>query len=134
MIEFQKRKRKLKTAIEQENFDYREFGSPDSDILVISWGSNEGAIIEALDQLEQKVRFLSFPYIFPRPDISEAIQNASMVFVIECNASGQFATLLEHDSLSRVTRILKYDGVRFSADEIAKELNSYLLPEEVVLK
>ena len=57
-----------------------------------------------------------------------------MVFVIECNASGQFATLLEHDSLTRVTRILKYDGVRFSADEIAKELNSYLLPAEVMLK
>ena len=130
----QKRKRKVETAIEKENFDYREFGSPDSDILVISWGSNEGAILEAMDQLEQKIRFLSFPYVFPRPDISEAIQNASMVFVIECNASGQFATLLEHDSLSRVTRILKYDGIRFSADEIAKELNSYLLPEEVVLK
>ena len=121
-----KRKRKLETAISEESLQYREFGSPDSDILVISWGSNEGAIIEAMDKLNHEIRFISVPYILPRPDLTHDIEKASKVFVIECNATGQFSALIEHDTLSRTNKILKYDGTQFSADEIAEKLNSFL--------
>jgi 2-oxoglutarate ferredoxin oxidoreductase subunit alpha len=124
-----KRDRKVETAIEREDWSYREFGDPDADTLVVSWGSNEGAMQEAMDFLDEDgidVRFISVPYIFPRPDLTEEIEAAEDVIVVECNATGQFADLIEHDALTRVERINKYDGVRFKADELAEEVEAAL--------
>jgi len=124
-----KRDRKVETAIERENFDYREFGDADADTLIVSWGSNEGAMLEAMDFLEADgidVRFISVPYIFPRPNLTEEFEAAEEVIVVECNATGQFADLVEHDTLTRVERINKYNGVRFKADELADEVKAAL--------
>ncbi|MDX1744969.1 MAG: 2-oxoacid:acceptor oxidoreductase subunit alpha, partial [Halobacteriales archaeon] len=120
-----KRNRKVQTALERESWEPREFGESDVDTLVISWGSNEGAILEAMSILEDEditVRFLSVPYVFPRPDLSDAVDAAQDVIVVECNATGQFANLVEHDTLTRVTRVTKYTGVRFAAEELATEI------------
>jgi 2-oxoglutarate ferredoxin oxidoreductase subunit alpha len=120
-----KRQRKVETAREQEEWDWREFGDPDADTLVISWGSNEGTIREAMAFLKADgvdVRFLSVPYIHPRPDLSGPIENAETTIVVECNATGQFADVVEHDVLERVERVNKYTGVRFKADELAEEI------------
>jgi 2-oxoglutarate ferredoxin oxidoreductase subunit alpha len=131
----EKRQQKIDTAREAEDWGYREFGDPDADTLVLSWGSNEGAMREALDLLDEAgtdVRFISVPYILPRPDLSEEIEAAEDVIVVECNATGQFADVLEHDTLTRVKRINKYTGVRFKADELAKAVEEKLAePTEV---
>ncbi|MFC7142414.1 2-oxoacid:acceptor oxidoreductase subunit alpha [Halosimplex aquaticum] len=124
-----KRTQKVQTAKEEEDWDYREFGDPEADTLVISWGSNEGAMREALGFLDERghdVRFISVPYIFPRPDLSEEIEAADDVIVVECNATGQFADVIEHDVLERVQRVNKYNGVRFKADELATEIENTL--------
>jgi 2-oxoglutarate ferredoxin oxidoreductase subunit alpha len=124
-----KRNRKVRTAEEREDWSPREFGDPDSDNLVVSWGSNEGAMREAIEFLEADgvdVRFLSVPYLFPRPDLTEAFEAAENVVVVECNATGQFADVLEHDTLQRVDRLNKYTGVRFKADELAADLKQSL--------
>ena len=128
-----KRQRKVDTAREQEEWDWREFGDPDADTLVVSWGSNEGAIREAMEFLAEDgidIRFLSVPYLFPRPDLSEAVEAAETTVVVECNARGQFANLLERDVFKRVERINKYNGVRFEADELAAEIRDLLRPQE----
>jgi len=127
-----KRNRKVETAKAEENWDYREFGDADADTLVISWGSNEGALVEALEYLEDDgidVRILSVPYIFPRPDLTAEVEAAENVIVVECNATGQFADVIEHDTLTRVQRINKYTGVRFKADELAEEISTKLTEE-----
>ena len=124
-----KRNRKVETAIEREDWSPREFGDPDAENLIISWGSNEGALVEALDFLAEDgidVRVISVPYIFPRPDLSEAVAAADQTIVVECNETGQFANVVEHDVLERVDRINKYDGVRFKADELASEIKATL--------
>jgi 2-oxoglutarate ferredoxin oxidoreductase subunit alpha len=124
----EKRQRKADTAQREGDWSPREFGDPDADHVVISWGSNEGAIREGLDRLpeELSVRFVSVPYLSPRPDLSDIVADADHVIVVECNATGQFADLLERDVLERVERLNKYDGVRFKADEIAEEIASRL--------
>jgi 2-oxoglutarate ferredoxin oxidoreductase subunit alpha len=124
-----KRSRKVDTAREREDLSPREFGDPDADTLVLSWGSSEGPMVEALSLLDDAgidVRFLSVPYLFPRPDLTEAVETASEVVVVECNATGQFADLVEHDTLTRVSRLNKYDGVRFTADELARRIEETL--------
>ncbi|MDS0298203.1 2-oxoacid:acceptor oxidoreductase subunit alpha [Halogeometricum sp. S1BR25-6] len=124
-----KRNRKVETARSEEDWSPREFGDPDSENLVVSWGSNEGAMVEAIDLLEEEgvdVRFLSIPYMFPRFDLNEAFEDAEEVVVVECNATGQFADVVEHDTLTRVKRVNKYNGVRFKADELAEDIKQTL--------
>ncbi|WP_435097993.1 2-oxoacid:acceptor oxidoreductase subunit alpha [Halarchaeum sp. P4] len=124
-----KRNRKVDTAREQEDWSPVEYGDEDADTLVISWGSNEGALVEALDFLKEDgvdVRVLSVPYIFPRPDLSEAVESAETTIVVECNATGQFADVIEKDVLERVDRINKYNGVRFKADELANDIKEVI--------
>ena len=124
-----KRQRKIETARRDEAWTAREFGDADSGTLVLSWGSNEGAIREAMELLDEQgttIRFLSVPYLFPRPDLTEAVEAAEEVIVVECNATGQFADVIEHDTLTRVKRINKYDGVRFDADELAAHITDVL--------
>lgn len=128
----EKRNRKVETAQERESWDYREFGDPDAETLVISWGSNEGPIREAIDRLAEdglSTRFLSVPYLFPRPDLSAAIDQAETVIVIECNAQGQFADIVEHDVLERVKRVTKYDGIRYKADDVEDAIRETLATE-----
>ena len=131
MEQVEKRDQKVQTAIDAEEWDYREFGDPDAETLVISWGSNEGPMREALESLAADgidVRFISVPYLFPRPDFSDDIEAAENVVVVECNANGQFADVIEHDVLERVERINKYNGVRFKADELEEEIRSVVKP------
>jgi 2-oxoglutarate ferredoxin oxidoreductase subunit alpha len=124
-----KRARKVETARERETLEPREFGEPEADTLVLSWGSNEGALVEAMEFLDERdveVRFLSVPHLFPRPDLTDAVEDADQVVVVECNSTGQFADIVEHDTLTRVTRLTKYDGVRFKADELADRIEAIL--------
>ena len=124
-----KRDRKVETAKEREAWEAREFGDADADTLILSWGSNEGAIVEAMELLDDEgisIRFISVPYIFPRPDLGDAIDDAEDVLVVECNSTGQFADLIERDALARVDRINKYNGVRFTADELAERISGAL--------
>ena len=124
-----KRDRKVETAKEREDWEPREFGDAEADTLILSWGSNEGAMVEAIEMLADDgidVRFISVPYIFPRPDLGDAIDDAEDVLVVECNSTGQFADLIEHDALVRVDRINKYNGVRFTADELADRISGAL--------
>ncbi|MFB6267887.1 MAG: 2-oxoacid:acceptor oxidoreductase subunit alpha [Halodesulfurarchaeum sp.] len=131
----EKRERKVQTAREREDFSPREFGDPTADTLVVSWGSNEGAILEAmdiLDDLDVPIRFLSVPYIYPRPDLTEDVEAAETTIVLEANATGQFADLLEHDTLTRVRRITKFTGVQFNAEEVAARIQGVIAEDEEV--
>ena len=124
-----KRDRKVETAKQRESWEPREFGDAEADTLILSWGSNEGAMVEAIEMLADDgidVRFMSVPYIFPRPELTDAIDAAEDVLVVECNSTGQFADLIEHDALVRVNRINKYNGVRFTADELADRISGAL--------
>ena len=124
-----KRNRKVETAVEREDWSPREFGDPDADTLVVTWGSNEGALAEAVEFLAEDgidVRVLSVPYVCPRPDLTDDVDAAETTIVVECNEKGQFADLVEHDVLQRVDRINKYTGVRFKADELAREIEDTL--------
>jgi 2-oxoglutarate ferredoxin oxidoreductase subunit alpha len=131
----EKRNQKVETAEEEGEWDYREFGDSDADTLILSWGSNEGAMREAMDFLDEadiSIRFISVPYLFPRPDLSDEIEDAEEVIVVECNANGQFADVIEHDTLTRLKRVNKYNGVRFKADELAERITDELdTPQEV---
>lgn len=103
-------------------------GSKDADILVVSWGSNKEAIMEAIDRLKDEkksLKFLSLRYLFPFKDdeVREELKTARKTILIENNYSGQLGSLIrEKTGIEIKDKILRYDGKTFTADEIYSEL------------
>jgi 2-oxoglutarate ferredoxin oxidoreductase subunit alpha len=104
-------------------------GATDYRVLCVSWGSTNNIIKEALDRLGRPdIALLHFQQVYPISEISTNYLNrAEQIISIENNFSGQFSQLLEiQTGISIGTRILKYDGLPFYADELAQEVNDIL--------
>lgn len=109
-------------------------GSSDYHTLVIGWGSTCHVLREALETLgEQPVAGLHFSQVYPLPPQSEQwLLRAEQLVVVECNATGQFADLLEQAAGCRIDhRILKYDGLPFTVEDLVARLRAALdLPDQ----
>jgi 2-oxoglutarate ferredoxin oxidoreductase subunit alpha len=103
------------------------WGDPGAYIGILSWGSNQGAIREAIARaLKQGIRVSAlFPKLLtPMPDqeIREFLQGKQVIIVPELNYQGQFAKVIEHRYNQAVIHFNKYDGLPFTADEIYQEI------------
>jgi len=97
----------------------------DSETLIVSWGSTQGAVIEAVTMLRKEgmnVGCLNFTDIWPLPmeETISALSKAKRFFVVEGNQTAQFASLIRQQTgLTHSGTILKYDGRPFYPIEIA---------------
>jgi 2-oxoglutarate/2-oxoacid ferredoxin oxidoreductase subunit alpha len=129
MIE--KRMNKLK-EIEEEFPEPKIIGPEDSDITVISWGSNKGAIREAINKLNlegNKINFLPIKFMCPfqTDKIKKILENMKRIILIENNYSGQLGSLIQEKSGIEIKdKILRYDGFTFTIDDIYKKLKERL--------
>lgn len=96
----------------------------DADLVLIGWGSTKGAIDEAVDLARaagHKVGALHFTEVWPLPELT--FPEGPQYWVVEGNATGQFARLLRAECGLEVTaRIGRYDGLPLDAATIVKEL------------
>ena len=70
-------------------------GSSDQKNLIIGWGSTYGVISEIVSD-HPSLTHVHFEHIYPLPDSIEALlRNAENIVVVENNATGQFANLLQ---------------------------------------
>lgn len=96
-----------------------------AECLVVTWGSNFGVVEEVLDRMQDDYFVhIHFPQVYPLPESGKKLfpKNKEVV-VIENNATGQFADLLEREYKITVTRrILQYDGNPFSVEDVMKSL------------
>ena len=103
----------------------RSNGAQDADLVLIGWGSTEGAITEAVERLRaggRKAGSLHFTEIWPLPDL-DFRENASY-WTVEGNATGQFAHLLESEAGIRIEgKIGRYDGLPIDAETILEVLS-----------
>ena len=100
------------------------FGPVEAENVVVCWGSNRGVLDEALDNLQRKdLCGLHFSQLFPvNPAVGEMLDTKKIV-VLENNATGQFADLLNRELGVRVfRRILKATGEPFSVEEVVQAL------------
>ena len=119
----QKRLRRL-DALAEESLMPEQFGSGEAETVVVSWGSNRGVLAEALDTLQKDgLAGLHFPQLFPlNPSVRELLE-AKKVIVLENNATGQFADLLNREfGIPAAGRILKATGEPFSVEEVIEAL------------
>jgi 2-oxoglutarate ferredoxin oxidoreductase subunit alpha len=96
----------------------------------VSWGSTKGAILDGLARLDPEQQNFNFVQIrilqpFPTQEVEEILKESGKVVVLECNYSGQLATLLrEKTGIRAHHRILKYEGRPFSEDEVVTALEA----------
>ena len=100
-------------------------GSKNGKILVICWGSTYKIIREAVEKIgSDDISLLYFKQLYPLPpDISKYFEGAGKLVIIEGNATSQFSKLLKlYAGIDIQTKILKYNGLQFSVEEIIEQL------------
>ena len=116
--QMEKRMRKLETAAREIPLEEKLqiYGDPEADFTVLSWGSNKGAIIEAIELLAEEglaarliqVRIMS---PFPVAELEEVLATAKPLVGVEANFSGQLAQVLrQHTGIACDKLVVKYNG------------------------
>jgi 2-oxoglutarate ferredoxin oxidoreductase subunit alpha len=100
-----------------------EYGDPDAEVGIITWGSTWGAVVEAVDRLAEqgiKVHALAPRQILPLPDhqIRPFMESKRIVLVPEVNFTGQFADLLQIHYQRELRRVNVFGGQPFQVGDI----------------
>lgn len=119
----EKRLKRL-NALAEASVMPEQFGSERAEYVVVSWGSNRGVLEEALDNLQRDdLSGLHFSQLFPLNPAVAALLESKRVIVLENNAAGQFANLLNREFGVRAEKkILKATGEPFSVEEVVGAL------------
>lgn len=125
---FEKRMKKMQ-GIEKDarKFNMVKFyGNMNGKKLIITWGSNKGAILDYLkNDKDAKMMQILYMSPFPTESVKKEIEKAREVFVSELNYFGQLADLIAEKTgifIPRENRILKYDGRAFTPGEITERM------------
>jgi 2-oxoglutarate/2-oxoacid ferredoxin oxidoreductase subunit alpha len=95
-----------------------------SDIVITSWGSTKGAILDTLDELNKegiKIKFVQVKLLnpFPRQLLEKMLNSAKTIINIEMNYSSQLAKLIKQNLHRDIDyEIVKYNGRPISCDEL----------------
>ncbi|MBP6859933.1 MAG: 2-oxoacid:acceptor oxidoreductase subunit alpha [Candidatus Magasanikbacteria bacterium] len=123
-----KRMQKLQTCARKDMPKPILYGPKNADLTIVSWGSNKGAILEALDQFKN-VNFLHITWIspFPTKEVADVLHKANRILSIECNSTGQMTGLIkEQTGIGIKDKLLKYDGRPFYPEEIIAKIKKII--------
>ena len=126
-----KRLRKL-TALTESALTPEWIGPEDALNLVVCWGSTLEIVREAAAGLAmENLAFLHFQQVFPlSEEAPERLQKAHNRILLENNATGQFGQLLKQQwGIHWQHRILKYNGLPFSVEEVQAALRKIMEQE-----
>ena len=124
--QMEKRMRKLDLAASEIPLGekFQVYGNREATFTVLSWGSNKGGILEALQMLKAdgvegrllQVRIMS---PFPAEELSELIDSAAPLVAVESSFSAQLAQALrQHTGRACEHLVVKYNGRPMSAREL----------------
>jgi 2-oxoglutarate ferredoxin oxidoreductase subunit alpha len=123
----EKRMKKLE-GIQKDGIPPAYEGDKEPDLLLVSWGSTKGAVLEAVSELNDQgkhVAALHFPQVWPLvPDrFMGYLESAHQVVSIEGNATAQFARMIRRETGFVIEkRVLRYDGLPITPEFILREL------------
>ncbi len=119
-----KRMTKLDIAISEIPDEDKAVAYGSGDIVIVSWGSTKGVILDAMDKLAaegMRVKFIQIRLMHPFPSelIKSMLKDAKTIIDIEMNYTGQLNSLVrQHTGLEANYRIVKYNGRPMSLDEV----------------
>jgi len=105
-------------------------GDEKPDLLLVTWGSSKGAILEAAAKLRNdstRVGTLHFSQVWPLVPhhFLKVLQDAGEVVCVEGNAFGQLARLIRRETgFDFHRRVLRYDGLPITPEYIIRELGN----------
>ncbi len=103
-------------------------------ILITGWGSTYNVIREALQELgREDTSFLHFKQVYPLyGGTRDYLQKARKNIIIENNATSQFSKLIKlYTGVDIEAKILKYNGLAFSVEEVVTEIKKILSKEKI---
>ena len=111
-------------------------GPGDCDLGILSVGSCDGAVLEALDILKESgvnadyMRVRAFPFT---PEVEEFLATHERIFVVEQNRDAQLKSLLLLETAvekHKLDSILHYDGMPMAADFVVKAIEQKIAKGE----
>jgi 2-oxoglutarate/2-oxoacid ferredoxin oxidoreductase subunit alpha len=126
--EHMREKRAQKLALDAREIPTEEklqvYGAPYASLTIVSWGSNKGAILEALqclavDGIAARLVQVRILWPFPTEEILPWLEAAAPLVVVELNYSGQLAQLLRAQT-GRASDylVVKYNGRPMTGQEL----------------
>ena len=100
-------------------------GSQDPEILIVSWGSNRGPIVDVIKD-QSNIGYLHYTYLWPlKTEKLEALaKKAKKTILIEATYQGHLGKLISMEcGLNLDEQILKFDGRPFFYDELLSKLS-----------
>jgi 2-oxoglutarate ferredoxin oxidoreductase subunit alpha len=114
-------------ARELEGYEtVKVFGKSQAKTALLCWGSNKGVCREAAEKLGFRVIQMLVLSPFPEKSLREALQGVEKLIAVECNATGQLASLAGFFGIAVQDRVLKYDGRPFSLEDLLADLGRVL--------
>jgi 2-oxoglutarate ferredoxin oxidoreductase subunit alpha len=143
--QMEKRMRKLDLAAREIPLGEKlqVYGNPEAAFTLMSWGSNKGGILEAMDMLKGdgvQARLLQVRIMspFPTEEMSELIASAAPLVAVESSFSAQLAQALrQHTGRACEHLVVKYNGRPMSARELYgafKEILEGKAEQRIVLR
>ncbi|HVM45562.1 MAG TPA: 2-oxoacid:acceptor oxidoreductase subunit alpha [Candidatus Thermoplasmatota archaeon] len=126
-----KRMRKLEGAREELRLPER-VGPKNAPVTLVSWGSTQGAVREAMATLKREgievasIEFIDV-YPLPREPLREMLSRERYTIMIEGNYTGQLERLVRAETgWFPNDRLFKYDGEPFWPEEIVAKVKSVM--------
>jgi 2-oxoglutarate ferredoxin oxidoreductase subunit alpha len=127
-----KRMNKLDIALDEipEEDKAVSYGPDDvhTGLTIVSWGSTKGAILDAIDRLDEeghKIKFIQMRLLHPFPikTVQTMLRNAKVLVDIEMNYGSQLGSLLRQYLGREINyRVVKYNGRPMSSSEVYNAL------------
>jgi 2-oxoglutarate ferredoxin oxidoreductase subunit alpha len=120
------RKRKaLEDALEKYE-TVNVYGNPDSQTVLLCWGSTKGACIEVAEALDLKVVQPLILEPLPVNALKKALSGADKIIDVEVNATGQLAKLISSHGICIDDIILRFDARPFTVDVLLDNVKEVL--------
>ncbi len=136
---YEKRMKKLETAAKEIPRDdkIRFYGPEEADITLVSWGTTKGAILDAMEVLQQLdnivANFLQIKIFspFPSAEVSEILSRSKLIINIENNYNAIAAGIIrEKTGIEIKHHVVKYTGRPMSETEVYEAVKHILLSGE----
>ncbi len=107
-------------------------GPPEADVTLVTWGSTQGVVRDAIDLLAEggvRANHLSIKYLHPfhSRQVLELLAPARRTIVVEANFTGQFARHLRAEAGYTAHDVIRrYDGEPFEPLFVANEVRRIL--------
>ncbi|AAT43585.1 2-oxoacid:ferredoxin oxidoreductase subunit alpha [Picrophilus oshimae] len=124
----EKRMKKLETADSEIPLEDKAilFGDENADITYVTWGSQKGPILDAIEELKKDGINANLLYIkmfepFPSEFVKKVLGRARLIINVESNMTAQAAKVIRMNTGIEIeNNILKYNGRHMTLDEILK--------------